>query len=375
LNPGDAPLVSTGVQAPLTLRGLRKSYGKVPAVRGIDLDVAGGTITSLIGPSGCGKTTTLRMIAGLEAADAGVISVGDRTLTDGPRSTPPELRDMGMVFQSYALWPHMTVERNVGYGLERRKRPRDEIRTAVSRVLQLVGLGELGDRYPGQLSGGQQQRVALARAIATEPSILLFDEPLSNLDAVLREQMRFEIRSLQQRLGITAVYVTHSQDEALVLSDRIAVMHDGVVVQTGAPQDVYNRPRTEFVATFIGLSNILSVEVYEVAGEAVGATLDDGTRIGAVSASDAVPRPGQRAKISLRPTDIRIDSVRTSAANVVHAVVETVAFSGGLVDYFMTLRDAPSVRLRVQSTPPLTAQPGDSVVLHFDADRAVVLES
>jgi len=382
---------AVGEQPTLHIRALRKAYGDVPAVRGIDLDVAGGTITSLIGPSGCGKTTTLRMIAGLEIPDGGTIALGDRMLTNGRQATPPERRDMGMVFQSYALWPHMTVARNVGYGLERRKRPRADIRASVARVLNLVGLGELGERYPGQLSGGQQQRVALARAIATEPSILLFDEPLSNLDAVLREQMRFEVRSLQQRLGITAVYVTHSQDEALVLSDRIAVMRDGVVVQEGAPLEVYERPRNEFVATFIGLANILSAVVREATAGGIVATLDDGTTVRAVAAADhpTTQQVGQRAQLSLRPPDIRIRRLDApalastpvdanasgDAVNTVNAIVETIAFAGGFVDYFTTLRDNPSVRLRVQSTPPIAARPGESIVLQFDAQRTVLLES
>jgi len=375
-----APSRSTA--ASLRLSGLRKSYGRVPAVRGVSLDVAPGTMTSLIGPSGCGKTTTLRMIAGLEQADEGLIQAGDRVLTDGRRAVPPERRDMGMVFQTYALWPHMTVADNVAYGLKRRGFARARIGAKVESVLATVGMGALGGRYPGQLSGGQQQRVALARSIATEPSILLFDEPLSNLDAVLREQMRFEIRSLQQRIGITAVYVTHSQDEALVLSDQIAVMQDGVIVQVGAPLDIYNVPRTEFVATFIGLANILDIDgTAREAGGLRGRLANGQTVLAATGSVEALSRPERaRCRLSVRPVDMRLASpgrAQDPGANDVNQLsgrVATMTFTGGLVDYFVILDGAPEIRVRIQGTPPSVAEPGQRVQVEFAADRVVVLD-
>jgi ABC-type Fe3+/spermidine/putrescine transport system ATPase subunit len=367
--------------ADLCLAGLKKAYGPTPAVRGLSLDVAGGSMVSLIGPSGCGKTTTLRMIAGLEQADEGTITAGGRLISDGPRTVPPEARDMGMVFQSYALWPHMTVTQNVAYGLIRRKYPRSEIGRKVEAVLGIVGIAAYAQRYPGQLSGGQQQRVALARAIATEPGVLLFDEPLSNLDAVLREQMRFEIRSLQQRLGITGVYVTHSQDEALALSDRIAVMKDGVIVQQGEPLDLYAVPRTEFVATFIGLANILTLSDLQAGEFGLYGRLANGILVSA-GAGRTTTGPGNetKAKISIRPVDIKLAVQRDGPggsrpdANRLGGIVRSMAITGGLIDYFVCLEGTTGIQVRVQSTPPIAARIGDTVSLAFSPDRTVVLE-
>ena len=367
----EAPPRASGVD--LRVEGLRKSYGTVVAVHEVGFEVPAGQMISLIGPSGCGKTTTLRMIAGLEQPDTGRIVAGGRVLVDGEAQLPPEQRDLGMVFQSYALWPHMTVFDNLAYGLKRRSHAREAIATKVAEVLRIVGMSQYGERYPGQLSGGQQQRVALSRAIATEPGILLFDEPLSNLDAVLREQMRFEIRSLQQRLGITGVYVTHSQDEALAMSDQIAVMRDGRIVQIGKPAEIYGRPVSRFVAAFIGLTNIVELRAVKAEGGGIAGALPGGGSVRA--GSGAVPAALSRgeATLSIRPVEIAIRRgvATASADNQLAGRVRTTAFTGGLIDYFVDV--GGGLELRVQTTPPAAAEPGETVTLSFAADRAVVL--
>ena len=243
--------------ASLDLNGIAKSYDGQRAVDGIDLHIPDGALACLLGPSGCGKTTTLRLIAGFMSPDAGEIRVGGEVLSSPARTTPPEARRMSMVFQSYALWPHMTVARNVAYGLELRGMARDDIRRRVDSILAVTRIGALAERYPGELSGGQQQRAALARALAVEPQTLLLDEPLSNLDANLREEMRFEIRRLHQEYKYTTVYVTHDQAEAMTAADLIVVMNGGKIEQVGSPEEVYRHPRSRFVAGFIGGANIL----------------------------------------------------------------------------------------------------------------------
>lgn len=377
-SPDDTTVAGTLAQAQdLRLSGVQKSYGAFKAVHGIDIDVPAGQMVSLIGPSGCGKTTTLRMIAGLEPLNAGRITVGGVTLSGDGVTIPPERRDMGMVFQSYALWPHMTVADNVGYGLRRKGMSRDEVTRRVQDVLNLVGMADLGRRYPGQLSGGQQQRVALARAIASRPRILLFDEPLSNLDAVLREQMRFEIRNLQQKLGITSVYVTHSQEEALALSDHIVVMNKGLVAQAGSPAEIYDAPRNAFVAGFIGLTNILTLtDIRSDGGNLVG-TGPDGTLLTSASGAVALKSKARDCQISVRPSDIRLipaDAPASQGQNRLSGTVTTTVFTGGVVDTFVAVTGSPDHVIRVQSTPPARAMSGDTVMLEFDAARTVTLE-
>ena len=241
----------------LELRGIEKRYGDVAAVAGLDLELREGEFVSLLGPSGCGKTTTLRMIAGFIEPTAGTIEMDGQVLSSPSGALPPEKRQMSMIFQSYAVWPNMTVEQNVAFGLELRKLPREEVRRRVAEILDVVHMGHLGGRYPAELSGGQQQRVALARAIVIKPQVLLLDEPLSNLDANLREEMRFEIRRLHDEFRITTVYVTHDQAEAMVTSDRIAVMNLGRIEQVADPHTLYNKPKTRFVAGFIGRTNFI----------------------------------------------------------------------------------------------------------------------
>lgn len=359
----------------LRLEGLEKRYGAVPAVRGLDLHVPAGAMMSLIGSSGCGKTTTLRMIAGLEVPSGGRITSGGSVLSDGQSFKPPETRDMGMVFQTYALWPHMTVGDNIAYGLRRKGFGATDIAAKVHSVLSLVNMPGYAERYPGQLSGGQQQRVALARAIASEPRTLLFDEPLSNLDAVLREQMRFEIRTLQQRLGVTAVYVTHSQEEALALSDTIAVMRDGRIVQTGEPATIYNLPRNAFVASFIGLANILRSDSAHCTDRGIVVRLGESETV--LAAAGALDLAQPATSLCVRPVDIAIlprSAAPTPGFNRLKATIRATVFTGGLIDYFAVPDAAPEVELRIQSTPPVRAAAGDAVILAFDPARTVALE-
>src|SRR2546423_1643306 len=243
----------------IEVEDLEIHYGEVPAVRGVSFSVQPGEQLTLLGPSGCGKTTTLRAIAGLEQPSAGEIRIGGAPVYSSARrvNIPAEKRGLSMVFQSYAIWPHMSVFDNVAYGLRVRKRPEAEVTARVREALDLVQLGELGARSASKLSGGQQQRVALARAFVFSPAVLLFDEPLSNLDAKLRAEMRVELKELQRRLAITSVYVTHDLEEALAISDRIVVMRDGVIEQVGTPAEIYDRPRNTFVADFIGSANLI----------------------------------------------------------------------------------------------------------------------
>ncbi len=243
--------------ASVELKGLSKHYGNAVAVDGVSLRVEHGQLVCLLGPSGCGKTTTLRLIAGFIEPSAGEIVVGGKVLSSPARTVPPEGRNMSMIFQSYALWPHMTVAENVAYGLKIRKLDKATIEAKLKAILSTARLEALADRYPGELSGGQQQRVSLARALVVEPETLLLDEPLSNLDANLREEMRFEIRRLHDRYRYTTVYVTHDQSEAMTTADLIAVMNHGKVEQLAPPEEIYSRPRSEFVARFIGGANIL----------------------------------------------------------------------------------------------------------------------
>jgi ABC-type Fe3+/spermidine/putrescine transport system ATPase subunit len=278
------------------LEGLSKSFGSTTVLDAIDLSVGQGQLVCLLGPSGCGKTTTLRLIAGFMEPSAGRIVVGGRTLSEPGNALPPERRGMSMIFQSYALWPHMTIFDNVAYGLALRKMPRADIATRVGRILEAVKLSHLAERYPAELSGGQQQRVALARALVIRPDVLLLDESLSNLDAKLREQMRLEIREIQRTLAITTVFVTHDQVEALSMCDRVAVMDSGRVSQVGTPEDLYERPANRFVAGFVGRANWL-------AGVARAGGVDlAGTRVAALHGE----ADGAAVELMLRPHRLRL---------------------------------------------------------------------
>jgi multiple sugar transport system ATP-binding protein len=331
--------------ADIRLRDLGKRYGDVEAVKGIDLDIPSGEVTVLVGPSGCGKTTTLRMIAGLEEATAGSIEIGDRDVT---RLEPKE-RDVAMVFQNYALYPQMSVRDNIGFGLRARKLPRDEIVRRVDLAAELLGIEQLLKRKPGALSGGQQQRVAIGRAIVREPAAFLFDEPLSNLDAKLRVEMRTEILKLQRELGATVVHVTHDQEEAMTLAHSVVVMSDGKIVQRGTPAEVYSRPTTVFVATFIGSPEINLLPA-DVAPRLLG--LDD-----------ALP-PGA-TQVGIRPEDLRLAGgqagERTFRARV--GVVELLGASA-----ILTLRTEGDVELRalVDARALAGVSEGEDVELNVD---------
>jgi iron(III) transport system ATP-binding protein len=307
------------------IHGVVKRFGAVTAVDRAELDVADGELFTLLGPSGCGKTTLLRLLAGFYQPDGGEIRFGER-LVNG---LAPYERNIGMVFQNYALWPHMTVAGNVSYGLRLRKLGGPEIERRVREGLAKVNLGGLEGRYPGQLSGGQQQRVALARALVLNPDILLLDEPLSNLDAKIRVQVRAEIRKLQQELRITTIYVTHDQEEALSLSDRVAVMKDGRVLQVGVPKELYERPRTRFVADFVGTNNLLAGQVRERRGERLFVE----TGLGRLEARPNASAIADRCVLAIRPENIAIargDPAAPAAADTGNHVSGRVSFASYL---------------------------------------------
>ncbi len=356
--------------ARVAIEGLSRKFGGVSAVSDLDLDIRDGEFLSLLGPSGCGKTTTLRLLAGFLTPDRGRIIVGDRVISAPGAVVPPEHRGMSMIFQSYAVWPHKTVYENVAFGLKLRKLPQAEIRERVRRMLSLVRLGELGSRYPGELSGGQQQRVALARALVVEPAILLLDEPLSNLDASLREEMRFEIRRLHEEMRITSIYVTHDQSEAMVTSDRIAVINKGRVEQIGTPEQVYECPQTEFVAGFIGRTNCLPAQVVD--GHFVrcsGFTL-------AVSPNGTISPPGSAVVVSVRPQEILIapsrEARRPELDNLLDGQIVRHAYLGEARDYLVRVTGT-DVRLRVIANAKQVFKPSEAVCLSISADACRVI--
>jgi ABC-type Fe3+/spermidine/putrescine transport system ATPase subunit len=348
--------------AGISLRGLTKRFGSVTAVDDLTLDLAPGELVALLGPSGCGKTTTLRMIAGFETPTQGRVLLGERDVTEAP----PERRSCGMVFQNYALFPHLTVRQNIAFGLQMQSVPRGEIARRVGEILDKVGLGGLGARYPRQLSGGQQQRTALARALVINPSVLLLDEPLANLDAKLREEMRFFIRSLQREFRITTLYVTHDQAEALVLADRVAVLMQGVLQQVGPPEEVYRRPGTLGVASFIGLTNL-------VPGRVVARTADHlvlETAIGPLRAQGPADLgPGADAILCIRPESIDLDGPAGDGAadrgNRLRGIILARAFLGGIFDYRIDV--GRGIVLRVQGSANAPRRVGNEVGVTFDA--------
>ena len=391
-NPGAATVDPTrpngNAAAFVRVTAIHKVFGLVPALQGVGFDVPLGSTVSLLGPSGCGKTTMLRSIAGLETPNAGRISIGDTVVFDSERmiDLPSEKRQIGMVFQSYAVWPHMTVGQNVGFPLKIRRIPASEIKSRVRDVLSLVGLDGLADRPSTNLSGGQQQRVALARAIVHEPRLVLFDEPLSNLDAKLRQQMRTELKLLQDRLGFTAIYVTHDQEEALALSDTVIVMNHGRVEAMASPRELFTNPRTPFVASFVGFDNLYEGEIdwvgdagsrnpvkADAAAQPIGVSVS-GLSLRCFWHGDAPPRPGMPVTLAFRSERV---SLRPSKAgerngpdtNQYEGIVEACVYLGKFQDCVVATGS-----LRVHAIGPANAAiaPGDRVTISIRPDECLI---
>lgn len=318
----------------LSIRNLTKTYGAFTALKSVSLDVHAGELVCFLGPSGCGKTTLLRAVAGLDLHDEGRIEMGGQDVSH----LPPSARDFGIVFQSYALFPNLTVAANIGYGLVNRRLPRAKVKARVDELLELVGLPDQGAKYPAQLSGGQQQRVALARALATSPSLLLLDEPLSALDARVRVRLRDEVKALQRRLGVTTILVTHDQEEALAMADRIVVMNHGAIEQVGTPPEIYADPASAFVADFIGHMNFLDAEIAGPEHARLGSVTLRSTNVGGRSS-------GTRVKLGLRPEEIRVRGVGPDAENTLSAHVAMLDYLGAFCRATLDIDAAPGLQL------------------------------
>ncbi|SDR53880.1 iron(III) transport system ATP-binding protein [Paraburkholderia fungorum] len=351
----------------IRIKGLRKQYETYTALAGIDLDVEQGELLALLGPSGCGKSTTLQLLAGFDQPTSGEIWIGDKKLSAPGQVVPPERRNISLVFQSYAVWPHKTVAENVAYGLEVRRTPARERDERLKQALDMVRLTALRDRYPSELSGGQQQRVALARALVIEPSVLLLDEPLSNLDAHLREEMRFEIRRVHDLLGLTTVYVTHDQSEALVTADKIAVLKNGVIQQLDTPQNVYERPSNSFVATFIGANNELPGTLTETGYLKVGEQILNAENRSTVGS-------GGDVCLCIRPSRVKLtEPSNTNGPNVLRGKVKRVAYLGECSDVVVDVVTGHSVRAFVPPKERLV--PGQEVDVHLPVSECQILDA
>jgi iron(III) transport system ATP-binding protein len=359
-------MISTdsGASSFLRIEGLTKRFGSFTALDRVDLEIRPREFVCFLGPSGCGKTTLLRAIAGLDAQSGGRIWQAGREIS----SLPPAERDFGIVFQSYALFPNLTVRDNVGYGLRSRGQGRAAIDARVAELLDLVGLPDSGRKYPSQLSGGQQQRVALARALATSPGLLLLDEPLSALDARVRARLRHEVKGLQRRLGITTIMVTHDQEEALTMADRIVVMNHGSIEQVGTPRDIYTRPATPFVADFVGTMNFLAGKV-----DAPGRVMLDGRAIACDTGTISV---GHEVQVCLRPEDVRVRGVALGGANVVEVEITDMEFLGAFCRAGLAVVSGDGQRLSGDFSSNLIHDlglaPGQRLSVALPADRLVV---
>jgi len=352
----------------LKVNNLSKNFGKVKAVQEVSFEATEGKVLSLLGPSGCGKTTTLRCIAGFENPDRGEIYLDDRKITP----IPPEKRGIGMVFQSYALWPHMTVYGNLAFGLQIRKVPKDEITKKIKKVLGMVQLEGYENRYPRQMSGGQQQRIAMARALVFEPDIMLLDEPLSNLDAQLREEMRFEFTELQKKLGITAVYVTHDQAEALVISDKIVILDQGKIVQSGAPKEIYSNPKNKFVAGFIAVTSFIEGKIDSFTEEKKKVTVktDDGLIIHSFNHSFDI---GQKVSVALRMNVIKFiqdeNKSDKSKVNIFKGKIIQSSYLGNTIDYKIRMG---KWEIRTNAEAKYDFKLGEEVTFHLPSEDIIV---
>jgi iron(III) transport system ATP-binding protein len=355
--------------ARIRLEKVCKKFGDAAALQGVNLTIEHGELLAILGPSGCGKTTTMQLLAGFLTPDSGEIWADDRLISSANAVVPPERRRMSLVFQSYALWPHLTVFQNVAFGLQMRRLPADQIKQKVTAILELVNLGGYDKRYPHELSGGQQQRVALARALVVEPDTLLLDEPLSNLDANLREQMRFEVRRIHERTRVATVYVTHDQAEALVIADRIAVMHGGRIEQTGTPREIYERPLSRFVASFIGGANCL-------AGQLVEPGLIRCGQLQFRAINGAGLHAGDEVVLCIRPHAVKVHRIRpegASGANLAGGRLLQQAYLGDLQDIRIALPWGAQLRALTPTGKPY--QQGEEVFVELPLEQCYLLHS
>ena len=350
----------------LSLRNIKKNFGEGDVLAGISLDVLKGEFVTLLGASGCGKTTTLRIISGLETADTGTVILNGQDMTD----LPPEKRPVNTVFQSYALFPHMNVEKNVAYGLKVRGEKKETIKARVKEMLELVQMSEYAKRMPAQLSGGQRQRIAIARALALQPQLLLLDEPLGALDLQLRRQMQVELKRLQKKLGITFIYITHDQEEAVNMSDRICVMKGGKFEQIGTPEEIYDAPMTRYVAQFIGRSTIFTGKVKSIAGNT--ARIEDENGVYSVDASRAKLAVGETCEVCVRTERMRASKVPVEGFHL-PCTVREARYAGGSVETFCQMAGGKEAVATGEERMAQAAQPGDTVYLHWNPAQAAVI--
>lgn len=356
----------------IEVRNLTKRYGETVAVNDVNFEVEHKKLLTILGPSGCGKTTTLRLIAGFIKPDAGEIFVDGKLLSNPTHVVPPEKRNFGMVFQSFATWPHLTVRKNIEFGLRLRKLPEEEVNKRVKETLEMVKLDGLEDRYPSQLSGGQQQRVSLARSVVVRPKVLLLDEPLSNLDAKLRETMRLDLTTLQKTFGITSIYVTHDQLEAMALSDVVAVMDAGSIIQIDSPHEIYENPRTQFVADFVGAANLISGKVLkEVEGKKHFFVTEKNEKICVSTNADI--KEGDKYLLSIKTENVQLSKKKPlQKTNVFEGTVTKRVYLGSKTDYWISTRERV-IRATGSGTHPFDI--GDKVYLYLDPETCVLVRA